>query len=191
MITVDVKTATQFKHLFWENPAFVRFIRTWGEAGTVETKTSTTPKLSNRGVHCMFVGYANNHDGDCNRMLNAETLHVLTTRDVIWMKRLYFVPAHVTQSPAVELIENNNNNTIKSGESVSKVIFNGHDGLSKSSIPTGSISDKKLSVARGNLSNYLMKIIVFSQLYRSKSATLEIAYDAENRFLVMYYLFPL
>ena len=33
-----------------------------------------------------------------------------------------------------------------------------------------------------------MKIIVFSQLYRSKSATLEMAYDMENTFHVMYYL---
>ena len=31
---------------------------------------------------------------------------------------------------------------------------------------------KKLSVPRGNFSNVLMKIIVFSQLYRSKSAAL-------------------
>ena len=36
-----------------------------------------------------------------------------------------------------------------------------------------------------------MKIIVFSQLYRSKSVTLEIAYDMKNRFIVMYYLFTL
>ena len=47
---------------------------------------------------------------------------------------------------------------------------------------------KKLSVPRGNLSNYLMNIIVFSQLYRSESVTLEIADDMKNRFLAMYSL---
>ena len=36
-----------------------------------------------------------------------------------------------------------------------------------------------------------MKKFVFSQLYRSKSVTLEIAYDMKNRFIVMYYLFTL
>ena len=41
---------------------------------------------------------------------------------------------------------------------------------------------------RGNFSNYFMKVIVFSQLYRSKLATLKIAYDMKNRFLVMYSL---
>ena len=40
----------------------------------------------------------------------------------------------------------------------------------------GQFLTKKLSV-RGNFSNYFMKFIVFSQLYRSKSATLDIAYD--------------
>ena len=48
---------------------------------------------------------------------------------------------------------------------------------------------KKLSVQRGNFSNYFMKIIVFSQMYRSKLTTLEIAHDMKNRFLVMYYIF--
>ena len=41
----------------------------------------------------------------------------------------------------------------------------------------GSISDKNMSVPRGKFSNYFMKIIVFSQFYRSKSATVEIACD--------------
>ena len=52
---------------------------------------------------------------------------------------------------------------------------------------------KKLSVGfqpRGNFSTYFIKIIVLSQLYRSKSATLEIANDVKNRFFVMYYMFP-
>ena len=38
---------------------------------------------------------------------------------------------------------------------------------------------KKLSVPGGNFSNYFMKILVFSQLYRSKSSSLEIAYDTK------------
>ena len=46
-------------------------------------------------------------------------------------------------------------------------------------------------VPRGNFSNHLMKIIVFSQLYRSKSATLEIAYDMKIDFLLCNLYFPL
>ena len=52
------------------------------------------------------------------------------------------------------------------------------------------IADALQGCAIGNLSNYSMKIIVFSQLYRSKSATLEITYGIKNRFLIMYYPFP-
>ena len=36
-----------------------------------------------------------------------------------------------------------------------------------------------------------MIINIFSQLYRSKSSTLEILYNMKNRFLVMHYLFTL
>ena len=52
----------------------------------------------------------------------------------------------------------------------------------------GSISIKKLGEPGGNFPNYFLKVIVFSQLYRSKPATLDIAYDMKNIFLVMYYL---
>ena len=40
----------------------------------------------------------------------------------------------------------------------------------------GQFLTKKLSVPWGNFSKYFMKMFVFSQLYRSKWATLEIAY---------------
>ena len=43
---------------------------------------------------------------------------------------------------------------------------------------------KKLSVPGGNFSYYFMEIIVLSQLYRSKSATLEITYNMKIYFLL-------
>ena len=49
--------------------------------------------------------------------------------------------------------------------------------LQKVQFLRGRFLTKKLSVPGGNFSNYFMKILVLSQLYRSKSATLEIAYD--------------
>ena len=41
----------------------------------------------------------------------------------------------------------------------------------------GQFLTKKLNVPGGNFSIYFIKILVFSQLYRSKSVTREIAYD--------------
>ena len=89
-IMLDGKLATRYEHWAGENPAFVNYLRTWGEAGTVKVKTKNTPKLADRGVPCMFVGYALNHPGDCYRMWNPETNRVHETRDVIWMKRMFF-----------------------------------------------------------------------------------------------------
>ena len=63
--------------------------------------------------------------------------------------------------------------------------------LLKSTISKGQFLTKKISVPGGNFSNYFMKIIVFSQLYRSKSATLEIAYDMKIDSLLCILYFPL
>lgn len=43
-------------------PAYVQHLCTWGEAGTVTIKTIMTPKVKDRGVQCMFVGYAIKHN---------------------------------------------------------------------------------------------------------------------------------
>jgi len=41
-------------------PSFAKHLHTWGEAGTVKFKTATTAKLADKGVQCMFIGYATN-----------------------------------------------------------------------------------------------------------------------------------
>jgi hypothetical protein len=63
-IMLDGKLATRFEHWCGKIPEFAKHLRTWGEAGTVKIKTKTTPKLADRGVQCMFVGYSLNHPGD-------------------------------------------------------------------------------------------------------------------------------
>ena len=55
----------------------------------------------------------------------------------------------------------------------------------------GQFLTKNLSIPGGNFSNYLMKILDFSRLYRSKSATPEIAYDMKIDFLLYNLYFPL
>ena len=55
----------------------------------------------------------------------------------------------------------------------------------------GQFMKKKLSVPGGNFSNYFMKILVFSQFYCSKSATLEIPYDMKiDSFFYVISIFP-
>jgi hypothetical protein len=38
----------------------------------------------------MFVGYAVDHDGDCYEMLDVNSGTIYVTRDIVWLKRMYF-----------------------------------------------------------------------------------------------------
>jgi hypothetical protein len=66
--TINGLTLTRYKHFCGKNPKFAQYLRTWSEAGTVKTKTKTTPKIADRGVQWMFIGYAKDHAGDCYQM---------------------------------------------------------------------------------------------------------------------------
>ena len=67
-----------------------RKLRTWGEAGVAKTKVLATPKVGDRGVTCMFVGYNTDHGDDVYRMWNPDTKRLLRSRDVRWLGRYYF-----------------------------------------------------------------------------------------------------
>ena len=82
---------TRYEHFFGQNPKFSKHLRTWGEAGTVKVKSKMAPKLNDRGVTCMFVGYSTDHDGDCYDMWDPQSGTIYITRDIIWLKRMYYV----------------------------------------------------------------------------------------------------
>lgn len=90
VIEVDGVKDTRYKHWCGANPAFVSNLRTWGEAGTVTVKSLATPKIADRGIQCMMVGYPPDHTSDCYEMWDPATGGVHTTRDIIWLKRMYF-----------------------------------------------------------------------------------------------------
>ena len=63
-------------------------LRTWGE---VEVVTGGPDgKSGDCGVEMMFVGYPANHESDSVLMWDQATTGVVTTRDVIWIKRMYY-----------------------------------------------------------------------------------------------------
>jgi hypothetical protein len=64
----DGITQSRYKHWCQEEPAWAKHLRTFGEAGTIKIKTDTTPKPYEKGVQCIFVGYSNDHAGDCYLM---------------------------------------------------------------------------------------------------------------------------
>ena len=60
----------------------------------------------------MFVGYAANRESDSYVMYNPETRQTVTTRDVIWMKRMmYEKKAHGKESSSEEENENRDSDT--------------------------------------------------------------------------------
>ena len=90
VVEVDGITKTRYKHFVRQNPMFAKHLRMWGEAGTVKIKTSMSPKLNDKGTHCMFVGYTYNHLGDCYRMYDPKTRRTRETRDIIWLKQMFY-----------------------------------------------------------------------------------------------------
>jgi hypothetical protein len=52
--------------------------------------SGSTAKLEDRGLTCMFVGYAEDHSSDCYRMWDPKTNSVHVTRDIIWLRRMFF-----------------------------------------------------------------------------------------------------
>jgi hypothetical protein len=125
VIELDGTEATRYVHWNNKNPDFAQHLRTWGEAGTVKLKTKMTPKLRDRGATCMMVGYALDHPGDTYRMWDPRTKNVHVTRDVIWLRRMYYdpgvVPEEIGENQTV--IDANNLPDDAAGEG------NGNDGL--------------------------------------------------------------
>ena len=56
-IEIDGQIKPRVEHWSGSIPAFASNLRTWGEAGTVKIKSKMTPKMSDHGITCMFVGY--------------------------------------------------------------------------------------------------------------------------------------
>ena len=90
IINIDDIVQSRIEHWGLKLPEFAKYLKNWGEAGTVKIKTHTTPKIYDRGITCMMVGYAKQHAGDTYRMWDPNTKRVHVTRDVIWLNKMFF-----------------------------------------------------------------------------------------------------
>ena len=109
--TIDGVTMTKIEHYKGKGklPKFVANMRVLGEAGTV--KIGKDGKVGDRGVTMIFVGYADDNAGDVYRMYNPFTKYVVVTRDVMWLKRMFYERANnnVTLMDPVVAIEAEDN----------------------------------------------------------------------------------
>ncbi len=70
-VTWNGITKTRYEHAGFEIPKFVKYLRTFGEAGIV--KNGKDGKVGDRGITMLFMGYADEHAGNCYRMYNPVT----------------------------------------------------------------------------------------------------------------------
>ena len=58
LVPVKINEVTKMRkvHFDGNKPKCIEHMHVIGEAGVVKTRTKTTPKISDRGITCMFVG---------------------------------------------------------------------------------------------------------------------------------------
>ena len=81
--TLDGVTKARVEHWCGHLPQWSKALCIWGEAGVVKVQTKTTPKLANKGVTCMFTGYANAHAMGVYQMWDPVTNRIHISRDVV------------------------------------------------------------------------------------------------------------
>ena len=84
----DKGEKSPYEQFYNENPLFEKHLKTFGQVGIMTLKPGSTikSKLGDRGIKCLFLGYAANHAGNVFRVLNVETKMVMISRDVKWLK---------------------------------------------------------------------------------------------------------
>jgi hypothetical protein len=93
-ININGAVKSKFVHRFGFDPPFAKALRTWGEAGTVTIKSRTfLPKDKARGVTCVMMGYSAEHPAGTYRMFDPSTKGVHVSRDVTWLRRMFFTSA--------------------------------------------------------------------------------------------------
>jgi hypothetical protein len=102
LIPVEIEdvTKSRYSHFFEKDPSWIRSMHTWGEAGTVTLKNRKFhPKETDRGKTCIFIGHSAEHSYDTCRMADPNTGRVHTTRDIIWLHRMFY-PMPTTNAAA-------------------------------------------------------------------------------------------
>jgi hypothetical protein len=89
VVTINGVMAMKIKHFSNSIPAFVKHLRTFGEAGVVTIAGTIKKKVDMRGLLCLMGGYCTDWAGDCYKMHNLINNNVCFTRDVLWLNKMY------------------------------------------------------------------------------------------------------
>jgi hypothetical protein len=90
------------EHAGFKIPKFLKYLRTLSEAGIV--KNGKDGKVGDRGITMVFVGYADEHAGNCYRMYYSVTSRVNVTQDIILLGRMYFTTENCEKNKVLPVI---------------------------------------------------------------------------------------
>ena len=159
IMDVDGLKQSWYKYVFKKKPKFVKYLCTIGEAGTVKITTDATPKLQDRGIHCIFVGYALNHLEGCYRMYDPATHRVHQSRDLVWLNRMLYKKQNNnaelnTNNVSVGNWQNNNNGDFRFVEVGKGVIEDQsttvHQEEENNTVPKNNEADESNQGGNGN-----------------------------------------
>lgn len=86
-----------------------------GRVQTSKTKTKTLLKFKKNGLLHTFFGYSDNHEGDSYYMLDPIGNCKYLTRDIVWLKRIFFTKTtlvNISVSSIIIIREANTNENV-------------------------------------------------------------------------------
>jgi Reverse transcriptase (RNA-dependent DNA polymerase) len=130
LLVIRSKDKSPYEKFFGETNLIQNHLKVFGEIGIVTKHNNKhiTNKLNNRGVPCMFMGYAKDHAANVYQMLKLDTNTIIITRDIVWLKKTYGEYMRLTKSKKIgnysEGADNDNNILEEDHEELSDKILN-------------------------------------------------------------------
>ena len=89
----ETEQLTPFERFYGKGkrPKWVEYMHVFGQIGYMADRKAIKNKLGNRAFRVMFLGYAEDHEGDCFRVYKFKTRAVVLSRDIRWTTDLYGV----------------------------------------------------------------------------------------------------
>ena len=83
LMTINGITKTRIEYFGMKLPKFTSYLRIWRETIVTKVKSNISPKLKDKGVPYLFLGYIDNYKGDCYCTWDLVGYHIYIVRDIV------------------------------------------------------------------------------------------------------------
>ncbi len=88
--SVSTRSCESYHQFFGkERTSILDTVQRFGEICIVANRVAIMNKIQNRGKHCIWLRFVDNHASKCYRLLNLETKRVVISRDVIFLDKSF------------------------------------------------------------------------------------------------------